>query len=189
MNFFRISSKTFKHEPRFILLLLLVVVGVTLVFVSYIFLKSTGKTDIPPAKNIEATIQQVKRLICNLNARGFSNWVFIEQAEEIPHQKGDLKDPIDYAKQIQPPSLEKVDDHSLVTLYTWTENDGLLAKWTATVEGEKVTFLRGEVVDVAVGHYNPLPVEGRFLPGAGDLLVNESVNSLNIGDNSSCRGL
>ncbi len=141
----------------------------------------------PVLPDTKTNIQQVKRLICNLTVRGFADWVFVESAAEIPYQEGDFRNPADYANRVQSPHVEKADDHSMVTLNTWNEYGGLLSKWEATIEGDEVTFLRAEVIQVAIGYHTPLPTEGHFLPTSGSLLVNESPSSLNIGDKPVCR--
>ena len=84
-------------------------------------------------------------------------------------------------------SLEKTDNRSVAALYTWNGYGGLVSRWKAIIENGEVTFLRGEVIQVAVGHYTPLPSEGHFLPTPGALLVNERVLSLNIENNPSCQ--
>lgn len=132
-------------------------------------------------------ISKVKWLICNLTARGFSDWVYVDSTTEVPYQAGDFRNPADYATQINPPSIERTDDHSVVTLYTWNEDGGLLSRWKATIEDDEVVFLRAEVIQVAVGHHTPLSTEGRFLPTEGALLVNENPSGLNIGSEPSCQ--
>lgn len=169
------------------ILIVLILVVLLLSAIISIVSRLHAPQSFPAFPDDKAKISKVKWFICNLTARGFSDWVFVENTAEIPYQEDDFRNPEDYSEQIKPPTIEKVNDRSVVTLYTWNEYGGLLSEWKATIDNNEITFLHAEVIQVAVGHHTPLSTEGRFLPTPGVLLVNESPSSLKISDKVYCR--
>jgi hypothetical protein len=69
------------------------------------------------------------------------DYVFLENASEIPHKEGDFKNPVNYTEKIQPASVNKIDDVFVVILYTWCEEEGILIEWQVKIKDEPISKL------------------------------------------------
>ena len=103
-----------------------------------------------------------------------SNHFVLQNTQQIPYLKGDLKNPDSYTHIVSPPTVTRVNDSYIVELYTWTEYGGVLSRWKIKVEKQIITHIRVDVVDTHVGHFVATPAEG-FIPSPGTILADEKI--------------
>jgi hypothetical protein len=85
--------------------------------------------------------------------------IVLESAENIPQQIENV--PPDIATQIQPPSTRQTGDGFAVELYTWSEVNGVLRRWTLTVRSNGEVSAQKELVASFVGDRE---LNTRYLP-------------------------
>ncbi len=104
---------------------------------------------------------------------GPADWKIVKRGRDIPFKNQSGNNPHDYKDILQPPTVTREDGKTIVTLYLWTPDGGILARWDVQVEGETLKFLHAEVIDHQIGDYIPIGLEGRWQPGKGKLLAND----------------
>jgi len=113
----------------------------------------------------DKVLQVAKAFVVYFAADGLSGFIFLENVSEMPYQKGDFKNPADYVEEVQPPSVRKIDNAFVVTLYTWCTDEGILIEWQVKIKDDKVTSIFGEVVDTGIGHFQPRSEGVVHVPG------------------------
>ncbi len=109
-----------------------------------------------------------------LYTRKISDHFVLQNAQQIPFQEGDLRNPSNYEYLIQPPNIHKANGSYMIKLYTWTDYGGVLIGWDVKIEGQSITHIYAEVIDTLVGHFLFVPAEG-FVPSPGIILINEKI--------------
>lgn len=101
------------------------------------------------------------------------NFTAINDTGEIPYEEGDKTNPANYSSVVAPPSVKRLDNESIVTLYSWSKKWGYLGRWDLTIKDGTVVFRRGELLEMLVGHYDLIP-DG-YIPSLV-VFTNESIS-------------
>jgi hypothetical protein len=118
-------------------------------------------------------IKQVRWFFTTYTVDGFTAWKVLDTAAEIPAGENAIRHPLDYQDIVQPPQVIQEGTGYRVILFTWTGDMGMLARWELTVEGNTLTHLYGQVVDVLVGEVTRVRTEGPFLPTPNKVITDE----------------
>ena len=137
-----------------------------------------------PACSIPAA-DGVRQFASNYNIDGISNHTILDNVLQVPYEDGDAKDPRAYQDIIQPPQCRIRDGVATVTLFTWTEQKGLLLRWNIAMENNLIAHVSVTTIDYGVGH-GLVSFEG-FIPTPGKILVDESLLSGTLGTNAAVR--
>ena len=84
----------------------------------------------------------------------FSEFKFLENANDIPSSDDDFKNPQSYLEVIQPPQIISIGDSNfLVALNTWSKTNGVLIKWEIEIVDDQITAMKWNIIDVGVGDF------------------------------------
>ena len=93
-------------------------------------------------KEINSDIKIAKDYMANVSVDG--GFVVLDDASQIPHRSGNLKDPANYKNVIRAPTVVNLTSYSKVALYAWTYKGGLVSKWDLTIKNSKISFVRAD---------------------------------------------
>ncbi|OGM26341.1 hypothetical protein A2627_00060 [Candidatus Woesebacteria bacterium RIFCSPHIGHO2_01_FULL_39_28] len=162
----------------YVLVPLLLITVVAVAFVLNLFQFSNNRSSLDTANSDVAV---AKNYISSLSIDGFSDWIFLDKASQIPSNNITFKPSSMYSSIVRRPSVTLSNDKKIVTLFTWTRDSGMLSQWQVTIAGQEVVHVKAEALDVGVGSFFAR-TEG-FVPSRGVVLIDEETNQTNIKSN------